>query len=66
MIEVMAMKRAICVCLLSSIVLTGCVSKADYEQLVKELFNGERTVSNDTAALPTVSNIKVEDQGNIK
>ena len=40
--------------------------QADYEQLVKELFNGERTVSNDTAALPTVSNIKVEDQGNIK
>ena len=40
--------------------------QADYEQLVKELFNGERTVSNDTSALPTVSNIKVEDQGNIK
>ncbi len=40
--------------------------QADYEQLVKELFNGERTVSNDTAALPAVSNIKVDDQGNIK
>ena len=40
--------------------------KADYEQLVKELFNGDRTVSNDTAALPKVANIKVDDQGNIK
>ena len=40
--------------------------QADYEQLVKELFNGERTVSNDISALPKVSNIKVDDQGNIK
>ncbi len=40
--------------------------QADYEQLVKELYSGERTVSNDTAALPAVSNIKVDDQGNIK
>ncbi len=40
--------------------------QADYETLVKELFGGERTVSNDISALPAVSNIKVEDQGNIK
>ena len=40
--------------------------QADYEQLVKELFNGERTVSNDVSALPKVANIKVDDQGNIK
>lgn len=40
--------------------------QADYEQLVKEIFSGERTVSNDTAALPAVTNIKVDDQGNIK
>ena len=40
--------------------------QADYEQLVKELFSGERTVSNDTSAIPAVSNIKVDDQGNIK
>ena len=40
--------------------------QADYEQLVKEIFNGERTVSADTEKLPAVSNIKVDDQGNIK
>ena len=40
--------------------------KADYEQLVKELFNGDRTVSADTEKIPAVSNIKVDDQGAIK
>ena len=40
--------------------------QADYEQLVKELFNGERTVSADTEKIPAVSNIKVDDQGAIK
>ena len=40
--------------------------QADYEQLVKELFAGERTVSADTEKIPAVSNIKVDDQGAIK
>ena len=40
--------------------------KADYEKLVKELFNGERTVSADTEKIPAVSNVKVDDQGAIK
>ena len=40
--------------------------QADYEQLVKELFSGERKVSADTEKIPAVSNIKVDDQGAIK
>ena len=40
--------------------------QADYEQLVKELFSGEREVSADTEAIPAVTNIKVDDQGAIK
>ena len=40
--------------------------QADYEQLVKELFSGEREVSADTEAIPAVKNIKVDDQGAIK
>ncbi|MBR3125924.1 MAG: BMP family ABC transporter substrate-binding protein [Mogibacterium sp.] len=40
--------------------------QADYEQLVKELFSGERTVSADTEKIPAVKNIKVDDQGAIK
>ena len=40
--------------------------QADYEQLVKELFNGDRTVSADTEKIPAVKNIKVDDQGAIK
>ncbi len=40
--------------------------QADYETLVKELFDGTRTVSSDVSALPTAKVIKVDDQGNIK
>ena len=40
--------------------------QADYETLVKELFDGTRTVSNDVSALPTAKVIKVDNQGNIK
>ncbi len=40
--------------------------QADYEQLVKELFNGDRTVSADTEKIPAVENVKVDDQGAIK
>ena len=41
-------------------------SQADYETLVKELFDGTRTVSNDTENMPAVTAIKVDDQGAIK
>ena len=41
-------------------------SQADYETLVKELFDGTRTVSADIEALPAVKAIKVDDQGAIK
>ena len=41
-------------------------SEADYATLVKELFDGSRTVSADTEKLPEVKSIKVDDQGAIK
>ena len=41
-------------------------SQADYEALVAELFNGTRTVSNDTSAIPATTAVKVDDQGAIK
>ncbi|MBQ6150653.1 MAG: BMP family ABC transporter substrate-binding protein [Mogibacterium sp.] len=40
--------------------------KADYETLAAELFDGTRTVSADTSALPATKAVKVDDQGNIK
>jgi basic membrane protein A len=40
--------------------------QADYATLVKELFDGSRTVSNDIEKLPEVKAIKVDDQGAIK
>jgi basic membrane protein A len=38
----------------------------DYNTLVKELFNEERTVSADIEAIPTTKAVKVDDQGAIK
>ena len=38
----------------------------DYKALVKDMFDGTITVSNDTAAMPAVTNTNVDDQGNIK
>ncbi|MBR5571066.1 MAG: BMP family ABC transporter substrate-binding protein [Oscillospiraceae bacterium] len=38
----------------------------DYKTLVKGMFDGTITVSNDTAAMPAVTNANVDDQGNIK
>ena len=38
----------------------------DYKALVKGMFDGTITVSNDTAAMPAVTNANVDDQGNIK
>ena len=52
------MKRAICICLLSSIVLTGCVSKADYEQLeerVSKLEQEQSRVNESTTTTPKTS-----------
>ena len=40
--------------------------QADYETLVKELFDGTRTVSANIDAMPVPKTIKVDDQGNIK
>ncbi len=40
--------------------------QADYETLVKELFNGDRKVSNDTEKIPATKAVKVDDQGAIK
>ena len=38
----------------------------DYNKLVKELYDGTRTVSNDTEKLPATKVVKVDDQGAIK
>jgi basic membrane protein A len=40
--------------------------KADYENLVKELFGGSRTVSSDIEKIPETKTVKVDDQGAIK
>lgn len=52
------MKRAICICLLSSIVLTGCISKADYEQLeerVSKLEQEQSRINESTTTTPETS-----------
>lgn len=41
-------------------------SEADYQTLVKELFDGTRKVSNDIEAIPATTAVKVDDQGAIK
>ena len=41
-------------------------AEADYQTLVKELFDGTRTVSNDIEAIPATTAVKVDDQGAIK
>lgn len=41
-------------------------SQDDYKALVKDMFDGTITVSDDISAMPTVSNITVKDLGNIK
>ena len=54
------MKRAICICLLSSIVLTGCVSKADYEQLeerVSRLEQEQSRINESTTTTPETSTV---------
>ena len=44
----------------------GKFTLADYEALVAAMFAGEITVSNDTTAMPAVTNVNVEDLGNLK
>ena len=41
-------------------------SQDDYKALVKDMFDGKVTVSDDISAMPSTSNIKVNDLGNIK
>ena len=41
-------------------------SQDDYKALVKDMFDGKITVSDDISAMPAVSNITVNDLGNIK
>lgn len=45
---------------------TDGFTEADYQNLVKELFDGTRTVSNDISAIPATKAVKVDDQGAIK
>ena len=49
-----------------STVWTDGFGQADYETLVKELFDGTRTVSADIDAIPATKAVKVDDQGAIK
>ena len=44
----------------------GKFTQADYEALVAAMFAGDVTVSNDTTAMPAVTNVNVEDLGNLK
>ena len=44
----------------------GKFTQADYAALVKAMFDGTVTVSNDISALPAVTNTTLSDQGNIK
>ena len=41
-------------------------TQENYKELVSKMFKGEITVSNDIAAMPAVTNVTVDDQGNIK
>ncbi|MCH4035251.1 MAG: BMP family ABC transporter substrate-binding protein [Lachnospiraceae bacterium] len=49
-----------------STVWTDGFTDDDYRQLVKDMHSGAITVSNDTSAMPEVSNVTVDDQGNLK
>ena len=44
----------------------GKFTQDDYKALVKDMFDGKVTVSDDISKMPEVSNIKVTDLGNIK
>ena len=44
----------------------GKFTEADYAALVKGMFDGTITVSNDISAIPATTNVTVDDQGSIK
>ena len=44
----------------------GKFTKDDYKALVKDMFDGKITVSNDISKLPDVTNVTIDDQGKIK
>ena len=41
-------------------------TKDDYKAMVADMFSGKITVSNDISAMPAVTNVNIEDLGNIK
>ena len=41
-------------------------TKDDYKAMVADMFSGKITVSNDIGAMPAVTNVNIEDLGNIK
>ena len=44
----------------------GKFTQDDYKALVKDMFDGKITVSNDISVEPTVTNVAVDYQGQIK
>ena len=44
----------------------GKFTQEDYKALVKAMFDGTVKVSNDISAMPTVTNVTLDDQGKIK
>ena len=44
----------------------GKFTEADYAAMVKAMFEGTITVSNDISAMPAVTNVTINDQGNLK
>ncbi len=44
----------------------GKFTKDDYAKLVKDMFDGKITVSNDISKMPTVTNVKISEQDQIK
>ena len=44
----------------------GKFTKEDYAKLVKDMFDGKLTVSNDISAIPATTNVNVTDAGSIK
>ena len=44
----------------------GKFTEADYAAMVKGMYDGSIKVSNDTSAMPAVTNVNIDDQGNLK
>ena len=45
---------------------TDSFTQDDYKAMVSDMFSGKITVSNDISAMPAVTNVNIEDLGNIK